>query len=64
MSSIPSPQNDKRACLCKDGKTYSRKCCDGSFQAQGIGNITKSSHLILLESGGRMLQENNSKIIL
>jgi len=37
----PSPQNDKRGCLCKDGKTYSRKCCDGSFQAQGIGNITK-----------------------
>ena len=43
MSSIPSPQNDKRGCLCKDGKTYSRKCCDGSFQAQGIGNITKAS---------------------
>ena len=36
----PSPQNDRRGCLCKDGKTYSRKCCDGSFQAQGIGNIT------------------------
>ena len=39
----PSPQNDKRGCLCPDGKTYSRKCCDGSFQAQGIGNITKST---------------------
>ena len=63
MSRIPSPQNDKRACLCKDSK-YSRKCCDGTLQAQGIGNITKSSYLILLESGGRMLQENNSKIIL
>ena len=36
----PSPQNGKRGCLCKDGKTYSRKCCDGSFQAQGVGNIT------------------------
>ncbi len=43
MSKIPSPQNDSRACLCPDGKTYSRECCDGSFQAQGIGNITKSS---------------------
>jgi len=63
MSRIPSPQNDKRGCLCKDNK-YSRKCCDGSLRSQGIGNITKSSHLILLESGGRMLQENNSKIIL
>jgi len=60
---MPSPQNDNRGCLCKDGK-YSRKCCDGSLQAQGIGNITKSSYLILLESGDRMLQENNSKIIL
>lgn len=63
MSRIPSPQNDKRGCLCKDNK-YSRKCCDGSLSSQGIGNITKSSYLILLESGGRMLQENNSKIIL
>ena len=62
MSRIPSPQNDKRGCLCKDNK-YSRKCCDGSLRSQGIGNITKSSYLILLESGGRMLQENNSKII-
>tara|TARA_R110000744_G_scaffold195762_2_gene314879 strand:+ start:772 stop:1128 length:357 start_codon:yes stop_codon:yes gene_type:complete len=38
-----SPQNDKRACLCKDKETYSRECCDGSLQAQGIGNITKTS---------------------
>jgi hypothetical protein len=37
----PSPKSDKRGCLCEDGKTYSRKCCDGSFQAQGIGSITK-----------------------
>ena len=35
-----SPKGTKRACLCDDGKTYSRKCCDGSLQAQGIGNIT------------------------
>jgi len=35
----PSPQNDRRGCLCEDG-TYSRKCCDGSFQAQGIGSLT------------------------
>ena len=38
-----SPQNDKRACLCKDNETYSTECCDGSLQAQGIGNITKTS---------------------
>ena len=34
-----SPKNSKRGCLCKDGQTYSRKCCDGSYQAQGIGKI-------------------------
>lgn len=38
----PSPKDNRRGCLCPDG-TYSRKCCDGSFQAQGIGNITKST---------------------
>jgi len=34
----PSPKNGRRACLCPDG-TYSEKCCDGSFQAQGIGSF-------------------------
>ena len=32
-----SPQGGKRGCLCKDGKSYSSKCCDGSVGAQGIG---------------------------
>lgn len=32
-----SPKGGKRGCLCKDG-TYNKKCCDGSLQAQGIGN--------------------------
>ena len=36
-----SPKNSKRGCLCKDKLTYSRKCCDGSIYAQGIGRITK-----------------------
>ena len=34
-----SPKNASRGCLCKDENTYSRKCCDGSLWAQGIGNI-------------------------
>ncbi len=38
--SYSSPKGGGRGCLCKDGKTYSKKCCDGSLQAQGIGNIT------------------------
>jgi len=38
-----SPANNKRGCLCKDGKTYSRKCCDGTLRAQGIGRISGNS---------------------
>ena len=57
----PSPQNDRRGCLCKDG-TYSRKCCDGSFQAQGIGNITRSNFFLYTEEGEIFIQENNHKI--
>lgn len=58
----PSPQNDKRGCLCKDGKTYSRKCCDGSFQAQGIGSITRTSFYLLTENSENITQENGFKI--
>jgi len=37
-----SPKNGGiRSCLCPNG-TYSRKCCDGSLQAQGIGSITRN----------------------
>lgn len=38
-----SPKNTKRGCLCPDGKSYSRKCCDGSLQAQGIGSTRGTS---------------------
>ena len=62
MSNIPSPQNDKRGCLCPDGETYSRKCCDGSFQAQGVGSVTVPRSSILLEDGNHLLQQNSSKI--
>lgn len=33
-----TPRSNRRGCLCPDG-TYSRKCCDGSLQAQGVGRI-------------------------
>jgi len=62
MSKFPSPQNDSRACLCPDGKTYSRECCDGSYQAQGIGNITETRNSLLQETSFKVLQEDNSKI--
>lgn len=39
MKSRVHPVRSDRACLCPDGKTYHRKCCDGTRGAQGIGNI-------------------------
>lgn len=38
--SYSSPRGSRRACLCKDGATYSRKCCDGELINQGIGSIS------------------------
>lgn len=32
-----SPKNSRRACLCLNSNTYSRKCCNGALQQQGIG---------------------------
>lgn len=37
-----SPRGGKRGCLCKDG-TYKKKCCDGSLQAQGIGQTASAT---------------------
>jgi hypothetical protein len=37
-ASRTSPKGGNRGCLCDDGKTYSKDCCDGSLQAQGIGS--------------------------
>jgi len=55
-----SPRSSRRGCLCKNG-TYSRKCCDGSLQAQGVGKIYGDG-VLLLESGGNILQENGNNI--
>lgn len=33
-----SPVGGNRGCLCANGK-YSKSCCDGSLQAQGIGSL-------------------------
>ena len=63
-----SPKGGSRGCLCEDN-TYSVKCCDGSLQAQGIGNIygvraVEIDYFLLQENGDYILQENNDKIIL
>ena len=36
-----SPKGGKRGCLCKDGKTYSKECCTGELQAQGVGSLVQ-----------------------
>jgi hypothetical protein len=36
--SLTSPQGGDRGCLCPDG-TYSKECCDGTLEAQGIGAL-------------------------
>tara|TARA_R100001463_G_scaffold23695_2_gene56642 strand:+ start:3339 stop:4892 length:1554 start_codon:yes stop_codon:yes gene_type:complete len=41
--SYSSPRGSRRACLCKDGATYSRRCCDGELINQGIGSVSAPS---------------------
>lgn len=55
------PRNSRRGCLCRDGKTYSRRCCDGTLRSQGIGSPLGKSYL-LQENADAILQENDSKI--
>jgi len=62
--SYSSPRSSSRACLCPDGRTYSRKCCDGTLEAQGIGGTYKTSNYLLQENRGKILAENNDKITL
>jgi len=61
--SYSSPRGSSRGCLCPDGRTYSRKCCDGTLEAQGVGRLGGRFYL-LQENRSFLLQEDNSKIIL
>lgn len=61
--SYSSPRSSSRGCLCPDGRTYSKKCCDGTLEAQGIGFLGGRFYL-LQENRAFVLQEDNSKIIL
>jgi len=67
VGSYSSPKGGKRGCLCKDGRTYSSKCCKGELINQGIGSIEASPEqedYLLKEDRGLILQENNDKILL
>tara|TARA_R110002012_G_scaffold321773_1_gene551290 strand:+ start:12572 stop:12784 length:213 start_codon:yes stop_codon:yes gene_type:complete len=56
--SSTSPKGKRRGCLCDDG-TYSKECCDGTLQAQGIGNITIGSS----DSAGTINNTNTPRTI-
>ena len=41
-----SPKGGKRGCLCDNG-TYSKDCCNGDLQNQGIGSLVQSGTQIV-----------------
>jgi hypothetical protein len=45
-ASYSSPKGGNKGCLCEDG-TYSKECCDGSLQAQGVGSEFEQSTSII-----------------
>ena len=46
-----SPKNGNRGCLCDDG-TYSKECCNGDLQNQGIGKTTGTENVTVTEDNG------------
>ena len=61
LPSRTSPKGGQRGCLCKDGKSYSSKCCNGSLHAQVIGNITVFIPYRIKEINDQRITENNDK---
>ena len=60
--SYSSPKSGKRGCLCKNGRTYSSRCCNGSLRGQGIGNVTRYLFHLYTEDGNILIQENLNKL--
>jgi len=59
MSKTTSPKGGKRGCLCKDGK-YSKDCCNGEIQEQGIGSLTsQETSTVNNENGVRTIVSSN-----
>lgn len=42
-----SPKGGKRGCLCDDG-TYSKECCNGDLQNQGIGKTSGTNENVTI----------------
>lgn len=54
-----SPENSKRGCLCDD-ETYSKECCNGDLQAQGIGALDNQSTSTTINTNeARTIVSNN-----
>lgn len=54
-----SPKGGKRGCLCDDG-TYSKECCNGDLQNQGIGTTqSQSSSIVENIDGSRTITREN-----
>ena len=54
-----SPKSGKRGCLCDDG-TYSKECCNGDLQNQGIGTTqSQSSSVVENIDGSRTITREN-----
>ena len=54
-----SPKGGKRGCLCDNG-TYSKECCNGDLQNQGIGTTqNQSSSVVENIDGSRTITREN-----
>ena len=62
LPSRTSPKGGQRGCLCKDGKSYSIKCCNGSLHAQGIGVIDGTAAPIIIPSAYRITEISDQRI--
>jgi hypothetical protein len=53
--SYSSPKGGKRGCLCDNG-TYSKDCCNGDLQNQGIGSLVQ-------QESGTVTNTNTPRVI-
>jgi len=59
MSRYQVPQDNRRACLCRDG-SYSTKCCNqDDYFAQGIGTIYQGE----IDSAGTIIEVDTTRTI-
>ena len=55
-----SPRGGKRGCLCGNG-TYSKDCCNGDLQNQGVGSLVQQgTHTVTNTNGVRTITNVSS----